>query len=203
MSRRQRRNLRDQTIVDDFVIGMKVREQKHRMVYQSAAVAREEPPAAVEHEWRRRVRIGAGDFQALGLCRKCLSPAYGVFAWMFFSHKVLRWFTPHMGMFLVLGSLFLVVGSYGKGVGIVSLAAPLTFLALCLLSVLCAAVGATLRSRPRSPSLFRLCDYFLTMQAALLVGSLRACRGNLKGHWDRTPRTGEMSDAAGQLGQND
>jgi hypothetical protein len=38
------------------------------------------------------------------------------------------------------------------------------------------------------PVLFRCCDHFLTMQAALFVGFLRFCRGNLRGEWRRTPR---------------
>ena len=83
------------TIVDDFVVGMKVREQGHRMIYDARALAYEELPETGA-EWTRRVRIGAGDFQALALCRRCLLPRYGRFAWMFWSHKVLRWFTPHL-----------------------------------------------------------------------------------------------------------
>ena len=30
--------------------------------------------------------------------------------------------------------------------------------------------------------------YFITMQAALLVGFLKFCRGNLSGKWERTER---------------
>jgi hypothetical protein len=33
-----------------------------------------------------------------------------------------------------------------------------------------------------------LTDHFLTMQAALLAGFVRFCRGGLKGYWTRTPR---------------
>jgi cellulose synthase/poly-beta-1,6-N-acetylglucosamine synthase-like glycosyltransferase len=89
------REVPDNTIVDDFVLGMKVRERGYRVLYEPLAVAEEEFPET-EHEWLRRVRIGAGDFQALAMCRRCLRPSYGWFAWSFFSHKVLRWFTPHM-----------------------------------------------------------------------------------------------------------
>ena len=94
----------DNTIIDDFVIGMKVREQGYRMVYAPTAVAREELPETLDDEWRRRIRIGAGDYQALVLCRKCLLPRYGKFAWMFWSHKVARWFTPHLLLLLTISS---------------------------------------------------------------------------------------------------
>src|SRR6185503_6079299 len=65
------------TIIDDFVIGMKVREQGYRMLYEPRAIALEELPPEVAHEWKRRVRIGAGDYQAIRLCRACLSPSFG------------------------------------------------------------------------------------------------------------------------------
>lgn len=84
------------TIVDDFVIGMKVREAGKRLVYVSEAVAREDMPKDVQAEWHRRIRIGAGGYQAISLCKACLAPRYGFFALAFWSHKVLRWFTPHL-----------------------------------------------------------------------------------------------------------
>ncbi|MFC1453218.1 glycosyltransferase family 2 protein, partial [Verrucomicrobiota bacterium] len=97
------KDIPDNTIIDDFVIGMKVREQGMLMVYEPDAVAHEALPAKIEHEWRRRVRIGAGDYQALAFCRRCLLPRYGRFSWMFWSHKVLRWFTPHLTLLMVAG----------------------------------------------------------------------------------------------------
>lgn len=163
----------DNTVVDDFVIGMKVREQGFRMVYEPQAVAEEEMSDTV-NEWNRRVRIGAGDYQALQFCRRCLSPKYGRFAWMFWSHKVLRWFTPHL-----LGGLF-----------VVSCLLPYTVTSILLSALLlCGLLGRIVRRSRAGVFCFpRMCDYFLTMQAALFVGFLRFCRGNLSGQWDRTPR---------------
>jgi cellulose synthase/poly-beta-1,6-N-acetylglucosamine synthase-like glycosyltransferase len=185
------------TIVDDFVIGMKLREQGSRMIYEPGAVAEEAVPD-VASEWNRRVRIGAGDFQALGLCRRCLGPRFGWFAWMFWSHKVLRWFTPHF--FLVaFGSavLSVAVGAIGAGPdlplsralagqsGWLAFGTAVSFAGL----LACAALGRLNRHSPERPMrLFQLCDHFVTMQAALFAGFLRWCRGNLAGHWTRTPR---------------
>lgn len=163
----------DNTVVDDFVIGMKVREQGFRMVYEPQAVAEEEMSETV-NEWKRRVRIGAGDYQALQFCRRCLSPKYGRFAWMFWSHKVLRWFTPHL-----LAGLF-----------VVSCLFPYTVTSIFLSALLfCGLLGRIVRRSRAGVFCFpRMCDYFLTMQVALFVGFLRFCRGNLSGQWDRTPR---------------
>jgi cellulose synthase/poly-beta-1,6-N-acetylglucosamine synthase-like glycosyltransferase len=180
-------DVQDNTIVDDFVIGMKVREQGFRMVYEPAALAREEVPGTIENEWRRRVRIGAGVYQALSICRRCLLPRYGVFAWMFWSHKVLRWFTPHLGVAALALALWLVVNGTGGG----TLRESGRIMACCAVggALLAGVAGRLLKhSTARWTGLFRLWNYFLTMQAALFAGFLRFCRGNLKGTWARTER---------------
>jgi cellulose synthase/poly-beta-1,6-N-acetylglucosamine synthase-like glycosyltransferase len=168
------------TIIDDFVIGMKVREQGYRMIYEPDAVAEEELPPAIQHEWKRRVRIGAGNFQALRLCRRSLSPALGVFSWIFWSHKVLRWFTPHL---MLAGVALALAGAAGTQPALGRLA---------LLGYFALAVTAVLGSRlPREYWLGHLArgiHYLMAMQAALFVGFLRFCRGNLEGRWQRTAR---------------
>jgi hypothetical protein len=178
----------DNTIIDDFVIGMKVREQGQRLVYEPAAVATEELPATVEAEWRRRVRIGAGAYQALALCWRCLLPRYGVFAWMFWSHKVLRWFTPHL---LVAGGgllscLVVRLLSQDAEAPPSSASQQLSNLTTGFLLLLALVSAVWLSKRGRKG--LKLLGYFLTMQAALFAGFLRFCKGNLRGTWQRTER---------------
>src|SRR5439155_256091 len=45
-------------------------------------------------EMMRKVRIGAGGFQALGLTYRLLHPRHGICAFAFWGHKVLRWCVP-------------------------------------------------------------------------------------------------------------
>ncbi len=161
------------TIVDDFVIGMKVREVGRRLVYVPEAVATEDMPSTVAHEWRRRTRIGAGAYQALVLCRRCLLPRYGRFAVMFMSHKVLRWFTPH----LMLGLLVLTVLSLDNVVGRVFFVVQALFYAGGLMG--------WLKCGGRLP---RVVWYFLSMQAALLAGFWRWLRSAQQAAWARTER---------------
>src|ERR1017187_10673404 len=73
---------------------MRVREQGVRVVYDREAVATEELPQSVGQEMTRRIRIGAGDFQALFLCWRSLLPWRGFHSLAFWSHKVLRWLAP-------------------------------------------------------------------------------------------------------------
>ena len=181
-------DLPSNTVVDDFVIAMKVREQGYRMVFEGGAVADEDLPST-SGEWVRRVRIGSGDFQALVLCRRCLCPGYGAFAWMFFSHKVLRWFTPHLMLLFGIGSVLLLLrhgwcdagvrGSMGGSLGTLAVGVSLALWA----------VGRALRQVPaRWAAPFRFVDHFMTIQSALFVGFLRFCAGDLKGYWRRTQR---------------
>lgn len=171
----------DNVIVDDFVIGMKVREQGFRMVFVEEASAREDLPPTVADEWSRRVRIGGGAYQALCLCRACLAPRFGVFAWMFWSHKVLRWFTPHLLVALagaggILAARWAMVDALrGWGIGAAAGGAAVVML-------------LARRSKAKWAQTVSLLMYFVVIQAALFVGFLRFCRGDLAGAWKRTER---------------
>ena len=186
------RALPDNAIVDDFVIGMKVRAAGWRMLYEPAAVAREPAPAP-DSEWARRVRIGMGDWQALGLCAECLRPRHGLWAGMFLSHKVLRWLTPHAGLLLLIGA----GGLYADWLGREPRSAfdPALWLAAGIVGAVGAGlVCAVLSARPTASRFVRKIGHFTRMQMALFVGFLRfvfGSRKRLRGSWARTPREGE------------
>jgi len=169
------------TIIDDFVIGMKVREKNYRMVYEPRAVAVETLPSRITDEWKRRVRIGAGDFQALRLCAPCLKPSFGTFAWLFWSHKVLRWFTPHLALASVLLS---AIGGF-----ILRSSTATFFLGFYAIFGIAALIGRlNFSGGGRATQLLRGVQYLAVMQAAIFVGFLRFCRGNLEGRWQRSGR---------------
>ncbi len=169
------------TIIDDFVIGMKVREKNYRLVYEPRALAVEALPLRIADEWTRRVRIGAGDFQALRLCARCLTPSFGAFAWLFWSHKVMRWFTPHLAL---AGAILALVGAFCYRTPIAVL-----FLALYAAFGIATAIGRQQFVRGgRIMQIFRGLQYLAAMQAAIFAGFLRFCQGNLEGRWQRSER---------------
>ncbi len=68
------------TIIDDFVIGMKVREKNYRMVYEPRAVAvggRCRP--GLRTNGKGACALAPETFQALRLCVPCLKPSFGAF----------------------------------------------------------------------------------------------------------------------------
>ena len=64
-------------VIDDFLIAMRVRAKGYRIVYDPEATGEEDLAPDVRHEFKRRVRIGAGNFYALRYTHALLSPSAG------------------------------------------------------------------------------------------------------------------------------
>lgn len=173
------------TIVDDFVIPLLVKEQTGgRIIYDREAVAVEETAADTAAEFRRRCRIGAGGFQAITMLWRLLDPRRGWVAFAFLSHKILRWLCP----FFLLGTLLASALMWRVPLYRWALAAQLAFyLAWPLSDVMPRGVKAF--------KLLRLAGMFTSMNLALLVGFWRWLRGTQKGAWERTARLAEAQTA--------
>ena len=169
----------DNTLVDDFVLPLLIRERTGcRIVYDTDAVAYEETPSALTSEFHRRARIGAGGFQSLGILKGLLHPRHGWVAFTFLSHKALRWVCPLFLLVALTGSMALAVLDFSY---VWLLAAQLAFYAA-------SAVSGRVPERPRFLRVLRLPAMFTMMNAALFVGFLRWVRGPGNGTWKRTAR---------------
>lgn len=165
------------TIVDDFWISMQVIERGRRCVYDPEAVAIEEIPERVGDEFRRRVRIGMGNYQSLLRFFRLLDPRGGAVAFSWFSHKVLRWFAPHCMVAGLLSNLLLLpVPGYAAW-----FAAQLVFYG-------CAGCGWGLARRGSAPRALRLPLFFVGMNLGLLVGFWKFATGRRSGAWARSAR---------------
>jgi exosortase len=169
------------TIVDDFVIPLLAKMKSGcRIIYDADAVATEETAPDIRGEFRRRSRIGAGGFQALGLLWPLLSPTHGWLAFSFLSHKVLRWLCP----FALLAMLLSCAAAASNPQYRSLLMAQLGFYVLAMLPLIVPVELARLRP-------LRLLTMFASMNAALAVGFGRWLSGVNSGSWDRTARIGE------------
>jgi len=169
--------LRENLITDDFVIPMKVRARGFRVVYDPEAVAFEAAPAAVSDEFRRRVRIGAGNWQALGDCSSLLLPWKGFVSVAFWSHKVLRWLTPFLLVAAFAANLALLGRPFWNGVFAIQLAFYGS-----------AALGYGLRRLHLPGGPLKLATYFAAINAALALGLLKGVLGLQRPAWQRTAR---------------
>ena len=166
------------TIVDDFVIPLLVRlRHGARLIYDVDAVAHEETPPAIADEFKRRARIGAGDFQSLRVLWPLLSPRYGWLAFSFLSHKLLRWGSPFFLLGMAVSNAMLIGVPIYRGL----LVAQIVFYAMAL-------AGAGTAGRHPVGRIVRLATLFSATNAALLVGFCRWLMGRQQGAWARTAR---------------
>ena len=163
---------------DDFLIPMLMRLHSGGQVFfVPSARAWEMSPERIRDEFRRHVRIGAGDLQALLWTWRLLLPWKGRVAVAYFSHKVLRWFGPW----------FMLVG-FGANLWLLDLR---FFQALFVgqLVVCGLALGATLVHHvPILGKAATGARYFLVLNAALLLGFIRFALGVARPTWDPAPR---------------
>jgi cellulose synthase/poly-beta-1,6-N-acetylglucosamine synthase-like glycosyltransferase len=164
-------------IVEDFLIAMNVRAAGHHVVYDPEAIAWEEVAPSVRQEFRRRVRIGAGNFHALRYTWKMLNPAAGSIALSFWSHKVCRWLVPIALCTAQLTAVALAGDSWYA-------ACAALLAALSLLGF--AGYRLDLRGRYWKP--VSVPYYFLSMNLALLLGLFEFLRGTEFVVWRPTAR---------------
>ena len=81
-------------LVDDFYIAMKVFERGGGAINDLAAKCYETSSDEISEEYRRKARIGAGNFQNLQTFRHLLWSGDRPLAFAFTSHKILRWKGP-------------------------------------------------------------------------------------------------------------
>lgn len=178
--------LRPDTIVDDFVLPLLARLRGGcRIVYDTDAVAHEESAPDTAGEFRRRARIGAGAFQAVGMLWPVLDPRHGWLAFCFLSHKLMRWACP----FFMIGALV---------TSLLLSASPLYLAALGGQTLFYAGGMWAGRSSVNVAKPLRLAAMFVGMNAALLVGFVRWSRGTQGGTWTPTARQPAETAAARQ-----
>ncbi|MGE5486391.1 MAG: glycosyltransferase family 2 protein [bacterium] len=177
------------TIIDDFLIAMRVREQGRRLVYDPEAVAREDA-SGLRQEFRRRMRIGAGSVHALAHTWRMLSPTAGAVAFSYWSHKVLRWLAP-VAMPLALVSALMLSQQPPYAIAV---AAGLAIAGM-------ASAGCLAGRHSRGAGVCSALFYFLMMNAAVLAGVAAYLCGRRYSVWSPTPRSAEGEMASAKAGR--
>ncbi len=92
-------------LVDDFYINMKVLESGAGSVCDNESLATEDVSNNWKEEFRRKMRISAGNFQNLARFSHLLLRFYKPVGFCFLSHKVLRWMGPFFLLLTLLSSI--------------------------------------------------------------------------------------------------
>jgi cellulose synthase/poly-beta-1,6-N-acetylglucosamine synthase-like glycosyltransferase len=166
------------TVVDDFLIVMNVAKEKYSIVYDKSALAHEEIAPSIAEESKRRIRIGTGNYQAFTRLYWALNPFIGWRFFSYFSHKVLRWFTPHLMITTLMCNVILIGNTFYN-----------TTLLIQIIGYSIAIWGQKTSNKGESiPSSIALLTFFVSMNFALLQGFYRFAFKNVKGTWQRTSR---------------
>lgn len=104
------------TLIEDFVMTMRIAERGFRIIYESEAYAVEGHSADVKEELKRKIRISAGGLQAVWRLRNLLNPfRHGVLSFQYWSHRVLRWTLAPLALPLIFAfNLWLILRGYKK-----------------------------------------------------------------------------------------
>ncbi len=167
------------TIVDDFVIPLRVLDKGFKVLYDPEAIAWEETTEDYAREFGRRARIAAGNFQSLRMVPRLLLPTAGFRAFAFWSHKFLRWCAPAFMAVALVSNAFLLDGGLLYWA---TFAGQLGFYGLAAIGRHAGAVPGALRR------ITSVAYYFVTMNLAMAVGFWRFVRGSQRAAWDRTVR---------------
>lgn len=151
----------------------------YRSVWEMESKAYERSGQSFLEEFRRRIRIGVGNYQTLFRYISVLNPRYGLASYTFFSHKVVRWLFPFLMIVALVSNFLLLELPFYKAM----LVFQLSVYTVGLLGGILAAFNVRL---PPVTSLF----HFLAMNAALLWGFFRYLKqGNRKFVWEPTARS--------------
>jgi poly-beta-1,6-N-acetyl-D-glucosamine synthase len=106
------------TLIEDFVMTMRIAKRGFRIVYESEAYAVEGHSANVKEELKRKIRISAGGLQAVWRLRSLLNPfKFGVLSFQYWSHRVLRWTLAPLALPLILLFNWLILRGHQNGIG--------------------------------------------------------------------------------------
>lgn len=168
------------TLVEDFFIPLRLLMKGWRVYFEPKAVAWEDLPPALKDEFGRRIRIGAGDFQALWRCLPLLHPQFGLASWVFWSHKVLRWIGPFFLLGAFISSAMLTAA--GSLLSLVLFVAQAFFYFIAGLGLVLPSGGGAVRR------FIGIATHFASMNVALLLGFFRWLSGRQSIAWNRTRR---------------
>jgi poly-beta-1,6-N-acetyl-D-glucosamine synthase len=168
-------------IIEDFFLSLRIVGRGLRFEYEPEAYAIETASISVHEEWKRKVRICAGAFQAMPKLLFLLNPfRYGWFSFQYFSHRVLRWTLAPVSLLLLVVSNA-ILAWHGETVYQLLFALQASFYLLAFL-------GYLLRDKEVSIKGFFVPFYFVLMNASVFAGFSRYVTGAQTVLWDKAER---------------
>lgn len=179
------RHVEKDTLLDDFMISLRVAQDGYTIQYDPEAYAIETASANVTEELKRKIRISAGGIQSIVRLRSLLNVfKYGTLSFQYISHRVLRWTLTPLCLVLLIPVSFVL--AY-KG-GFYELNFYSLFFWLHLLFYLAALTGWFLENRATRIKVLFVPYYFFIMNLSVILGFFRYLKKSQSVNWERAKR---------------
>ncbi len=174
------------TLLDDFIISLRIAAQGYTVQYDPEAYAIENPSASVKEELKRKIRISAGGIQSIVRLKQLLNPfRFGLLSFQYISHRVLRWTLAPLGLLIMLVCSSIVVSNDGL-FNIRSIYAWLFWGQIVFYAA--ALFGWILEERKIKIKILFVPYYFFIMNLAVYLGFVRYIRKLQTVNWERAKR---------------
>jgi cellulose synthase/poly-beta-1,6-N-acetylglucosamine synthase-like glycosyltransferase len=172
----------ENVILDDFVCSLKVAQKGYRVLYEPNAYAMELPSFSITDERKRKIRIAAGGFQAIGILTPLLAFwKYPRLSFLYISHRVLRWTLSPLCLILAFLTAALLCFSKSGLLYQLAFAGQLAFYGAALATI----IFPALKERSK---LAKLAYYFYFMNYSVILGFFRFLRGRQPATWEKARR---------------
>lgn len=172
--------IKDNVILDDFVISLQTAQRGYRIIYAPDAYATELPSFSLHDEQKRKIRITAGGFQAIWILRSLFYFwKHPKLSFLYISHRFLRWAVTPLCLILALisnGILFFTSDNY--------LFKILFITQLCFYTM--AFIGSFI-PKNNQLKILKFSYYFVFMNISVIRGFFRFLRGQ-SAIWEKAKR---------------
>lgn len=179
------RHVEKDTLLDDFIISLRVAQDGYTIQYDPEAYAIENASANVKEELKRKIRISAGGIQSIVRLRSLLNIfKYGTLSFQYISHRVLRWSLTPLCLVLLIPVLTIIAANDG----FLSFSLYAIIFWLQLLFYAAALLGWFLENRETRVKILFIPYYFLIMNLSVVLGFFRYMKNTQSVNWERSKR---------------
>jgi cellulose synthase/poly-beta-1,6-N-acetylglucosamine synthase-like glycosyltransferase len=173
-------NIDTNTLIEDFVMTMKLSAKGYKVAYEPQALAMETGSANIEEETKRKVRISAGGIQAVIMLMPLLNFfKYGKLTFQYISHRALRWTLMPLALVGAFTSIFFLAPQ-GWSYDLI--------MRLELIFAILALAGYAMRNGETKIKALYIPYYFIYMHYCVVLGWIKYFRGKQQVTWDKAKR---------------
>lgn len=178
------KDVEEDTILDDFIISLRIAENRYLIKYAPDAYACERASYSIKEELKRKIRIASGGFQTLTRLPELLNIfRYGLLSLQYFSHKVMRWTLVPLSFIMLFLTNLLIISSQTDSEKFYTIAfiVQVVFYAAAIL-------GAIFRDYKTRLKFLFMPYYLVVMNYSILLGMIRFFTRKQTAIWEKAKR---------------